>query len=160
MALSVATSLAIEASRENGRPASLSRAACRVIARAVCTAASMSASTKPRPWWSMIRRPKVSRSLAYATAWSSAPCARPVATAAMPSRSLSSPASAIRSPSTSSPSRRSTGTRTPSKRMVAVAEPVRPIFSSGRSALRPGLSAGTRKQEMALRSSPVRAITL
>jgi hypothetical protein len=44
--------------------------------------------------------------------------------------------------------------------MVAVADPVRPIFRSGGSAYRPGASAGTRKQEMPLRSSLVRAITL
>ena len=47
------------------------------------------------------------------------------------------PARAIRRPSPSAPSRRSTGTRTPSKRIVAVAEPVRPIFRSGGSALSP-----------------------
>ena len=35
-----------------------------------------------------------------------------------------------------------------------------PIFRSGGSALRPSVSAGTRKQEIPLRSSEVRAITL
>ena len=64
MALSVATSLATEASRENGSPASRSRAAWSIVARAETMAASMSASTKARPWWSMIRVPKVSRSRA------------------------------------------------------------------------------------------------
>jgi hypothetical protein len=44
--------------------------------------------------------------------------------------------------------------------MVAVAEPVSPIFFSGASADRPGVSAGTRKQEMSPRPSPVRAITV
>ena len=66
----------------------------------------------------------------------------------MPSRPASRPASAILSPSPSSPSSRSAPTRTPSKRIVAVALPVRPIFFSGGSALRPSASAGTRKQEM------------
>ena len=50
--------------------------------------------------------------------------------------------------------------RTSSKRIVAVADPVRPILRSGGSALSPSESAGTRKQEMPLRSSEVRAITL
>ena len=50
--------------------------------------------------------------------------------------------------------------RTLSKRIVAVAEPVRPILRSGGSALRPSVEAGTRKHEIPLRSSEVRAITL
>jgi alkylation response protein AidB-like acyl-CoA dehydrogenase len=40
------------------------RAACSIIARALWIATSMSASTKARPWWSMMRSPKVSRSFA------------------------------------------------------------------------------------------------
>ena len=78
----------------------------------------------------------------------------------MPSRPESSPARAIFSPSPSWPRSRSAGMRTSSNRIVAVAEPVSPIFRSGGSALRPSVSAGTRKQEMPLRSSEVRAITL
>ena len=64
MALSVATSLAIDAWVLNGRPWSRSRAAERYVARADSTAAAMSASTNARPWWSMIFLPNVSRSLA------------------------------------------------------------------------------------------------
>lgn len=45
-------------------------------------------------------------------------------------------------------------------KMVAVEDPVNPIFRSGGSATRPGVSAGTRKHEMPFRSSDVRAITL
>ncbi len=108
----------------------------------------------------MIRVPNVSRSRAYATAESRAPWARPTATAAIPSRPESRPASAILRPSPSAPRRREASTRTLSKRIVAVAEPVRPILRSGGSAERPSVEAGTRKQEMPLRSSEVRAITL
>ena len=160
MALSVATSLAIEASRLNGSPRSRSRAACRVIARAAWVLASMSARMKASPWWSMIRLPKVSRSCAYATAASSAPWARPVATAAMPSRPESSAEKAILSPSPSSPIIRSAGIRTSSKFMAVVVEPVSPIFFSGGLAERPVASAGTMKHEIPLRPSPVRAMTL
>ena len=64
IALSVATSLAMEASRVKGRPASLSRAAARAMARADSVAAPMSARTKASPWCSMIGLPKVSRSRA------------------------------------------------------------------------------------------------
>ena len=50
--------------------------------------------------------------------------------------------------------------RTSSKFIAVVVEPVSPIFFSGGFDERPGASAGTRKQEMPLRPSPVRAITL
>ncbi len=64
IALSVATSLAIEACLENGSPRSFRRAACSTVARADSTAAAMSASTNASPWCSMIGLPKVSRPLA------------------------------------------------------------------------------------------------
>ena len=72
----------------------------------------------------------------------------------MPSRPASRPASAILSPWPSSPRRRSAGTRTSSNTIVAVVEPIRPIFCSGVSALRPGVSAGTRKQEIRSLAGP------
>ena len=64
IAASVANSFAFAASTEYGRPASRSRAAARVSARAADTAVAMSASRKPMPWKSMIARPNCSRSRA------------------------------------------------------------------------------------------------
>ena len=64
------------------------------------------------------------------------------------------------SPSPSSPISRSAEMRTSSKFIAVVVEPVSPIFFSGGLADRPGASAGTRKHEIPLRPSPVRAITL
>ncbi len=79
----------------------------------------------------------------------------------MPSRPASREDSAIDRPWPSAPMRWSAGMRTPSKRSMVVCEAVSPIFRSGRSALRPGVSAGTRKQEMPReRSSLVRAMTV
>jgi hypothetical protein len=95
----------------------------------------------------MIGRPNDSRSRAYAMATSRAACARPTATALIPSRPESSAESAIAMPWPGSPTSRSAGRGTSSSRSAAVCEAVRPIFSSGRAALKPGRSGVRWKQE-------------
>ncbi len=105
----------------------------------------MSAIMKATPWNPRWRRPNWRRSFAYAAAASYAACASPSAMAAMPMRPPSSVFRKSLSPSPSAPRRFSAGMRQSSKMSSPVLLAWRPIFSSMRPMLNPGVSASTMK---------------
>ena len=104
-----------------------------------------------------MRRPNWVRSRAYPAAHSSAACASPVATAAMPSRPESSAEKAMGRPWPSAPIRASAPISAPAQLATAVGMACRPIFFSGRPNDSPSTAPGARKHETPLAPSAVRA---
>ena len=100
------------------------------INRAASTFIAMSASMNCTHWKSAMRLPNCLRSLVYAIAASSAPCAIPTACAPIVGRVWSSVANAVLKPVLGSPMIRSPGMRQFSKYSSVVGEPLMPSLRS------------------------------
>ncbi len=110
----------------------------------------MSASMNCTPWKSLIGLPNCLRSLVYAIAASSAPCAIPTACAPMVGRVWSSVCSAVLNPVPGSPMIRSPGMRQFSKYSSVVGEPLMPSLRSLGPTVKPSSSLCTMNAEMPL----------
>ena len=82
-------------------------------------------------WNLEIGLPNARRSFAYASAWSSAPCARPTPIAATPIRPMSSTCRNCLKPPPRGPSRFSSGTTQSSKLSGRVSDAFQPILRYG-----------------------------
>jgi hypothetical protein len=91
----------------------------------------MSASLAWIAWKREIGWPNARRCFAYASAWSSAPCASPTPIAATPMRPMSSTWRNCLKPLPRGPSRFSSGTRQPSKLNGRVSDAFQPILRYG-----------------------------
>ena len=91
----------------------------------------MSASLPWIAWNLEIGFPNARRSFAYASAWSSAPCASPTPIAATPMRPMSRIAMNWRKPAPRGPSRFSSGTRQSSNASGRVSDAFQPILRYG-----------------------------
>src|ERR1700694_4758352 len=122
----------------------------------------MSASMNWTAWKSLISFPNCLRSLVYAIAASSAPCAMPTAWAPIVGRVWSRVARAVLKPVPGSPMIRSPGTRHCSKYSSVVGDPLMPSLRSFGPTVKPSSSLWTMNAEMPLAplSGSVTAITV
>ena len=155
--------MACAAASPKSRPWSLSQAARQTRPRAASISVAMSATMKATPWNVPIGRPNCSRVWAYGIDASSAAWAIPTASAPIEIRPPSRIRRNVLKPLPRSPSMFAAGTRAPSKISSPVAEACRPILSSSRPTLKPGVSAGTMNALISAAPSsrvPVRAVTM
>src|ERR1700760_1199353 len=110
----------------------------------------MSASMNWTAWNELIDSPNCLRSLVYAIAASTAPCAMPTAWAPMVGRVWSSVANAVLNPVPGSPMIRSPGMRQFAKYSSVVGEPLMPSFFSLGPTVKPSSSRCTMNAEMPL----------
>src|SRR5262245_30072043 len=145
-----------------GSPRSARAAAVYTIRRAASSFIAISASMNCTAWKSAMALPNCLRSLTYAIAASSAPCAMPTACAPIVGLVWSRVASAVLKPVPGSPMIRSPGMRQSSKYNSVVGEPLMPILCSLAPTAKPGSSLCTTNAEMPLAplSGSVTAITV